>query len=99
MQPRIKKIIAILSFEIVCEWTNGETRSIDFYNLKEKLHTKMLDKILFANVFATVKVDEVAKTLSWENQLLYFDYNGIQKMGALDFCPDVLYQNSVLIKK
>jgi hypothetical protein len=98
MMPRIKKIVSISFFEIICEWTNGETRSIDFYKLKEKLQTKTFDKILESNVFNTVKVDEVAKTLSWENQMPYTDYNGIQKMGAFDFCPDVLFQNSSLVK-
>ncbi|MFM2225730.1 MAG: hypothetical protein RJA07_1932 [Bacteroidota bacterium] len=98
MQPRIKNIISISSFAIVCEWTNGEIRTINFYDLKETLHSNVMDKILLPNVFNTVKIDALAKTLSWENQMPFIDYDGTQKMGALDFCPDVLYSNSTLVK-
>ena len=53
-------------------------------------------KILKPHIFNAVKLDAIAKTLYWENELPYTDYDGETKLGALDFCPDVLFSHSIL---
>ena len=98
MLNRIKNIIEVKPFAIKCEWTNGEIRLIDFQLLKKELGNEVLfNKILQPEIFKQVKLDASSKTLYWDNMMPYTDYDGSKKIGPLDFCPDVLYQQSQLV--
>jgi hypothetical protein len=77
----IKEIISVEPFKVVCLYNTGERREID---LKEMLESYAATSAFFKPLlnpeyFKTVKLDSYG-TLSWDNEI--------------DFCPDVLYQNS-----
>lgn len=99
MLPRIKQILRVEPYKIVCEWTNGEVRLIDLElkltehamkNNPDNAFQKLLDKQLFLNV----QLDKDAGTICWLNLTTMTDYDGISKPAQLDFCPDVLYSLS-----
>lgn len=91
MLPSIIKILKIQGHKITCLWTTGEVKTIDFDKLVEITEEEISSKIFSPQIFETVKVDAVSKTLYWGNLLPYTDYDGEEKLGPLDFCPDVLY--------
>ena len=91
--PRITKVIKIDGYKIFCEWNTGEIRSVDFNNfLTDK--QKLFAKIKSPDIFKSVKVDQITKTLYWDGLVTMIDYDGISKPAAFDFCPDTLYEAS-----
>ncbi len=90
MLNRILRIESIEPFKILCKWSNGETRTIDFeIFLKDKKdkYAKLFDY----NFFKNVKLDAVAKSLFWEHYFNSDSKNSESTITQLDFCPDSLY--------
>lgn len=97
MLHRINKIINATSYNIVCEWTNGETRTILMeMKIKEwadepgSVYKNLLDK----NIFMAVKLDGESKTLFWDGLIKMKDINGKLINASLDIDPEVLYEMS-----
>ncbi len=98
MNNRITQIIDVQPFSIKCKWTNGEIRLVDFLSFQKNIGGgKVFEKIMQPEIFKQVKLDEISHTLYWADMLPYRDYDGSTKIGALDFCPDVLYFQSVAV--
>jgi hypothetical protein len=102
MLPRIKKIISVAPYTLVCEWTNGEIRAIQMEEkLKEwagepnSIYKRLLDKAIFIKV----KLDTASKTIFWDNLIKMKDTDGTFFSAPLDLDPDVLYQMSVPVNK
>ncbi len=69
MLHRIRKIISVAPYTVVCEWTDGAIRSIkmaqkikEWSDEPQSIYKQLLDK----NVFLQVKLDTESKTLFWE---------------------------------
>jgi hypothetical protein len=83
----ITKIINVNSYKIVCEFNSEEVREIDFTTLVEKYKTTnplFLGRLADFTFFKNVQLDTYG-TLVWNNEI--------------DFCPDVLYSMSRLVKE
>ncbi|MBI4645890.1 MAG: DUF2442 domain-containing protein [Bacteroidia bacterium] len=97
MIPCILKIKKVEPYKITCVWNTKESRIIDLEDELKKWATskdspyfKLLDK----NIFLQVKLDKLAKTISWENLAIMINTNGERIPAPLDFCPDFLYKIS-----
>lgn len=101
MLPRIIKILEIKPFKLLLLWTTSEVREIDFSSSFERW-SKQGDKNLLRlqnyDDFKQVKISE-GRTLVWNNLPVSFTFDGKTITGGLDLDPDVLYENSRLIKK
>jgi hypothetical protein len=77
----IKNIISVEPYKVVCLYNTGEVREIDMKKMLEDYaaSSTFFKPLLKAEYFKSVKLDSYG-TLSWDNEI--------------DFCPDVLYQNS-----
>lgn len=77
----ITKIISVEPYKVTCLYNTGEVREIDMKNMLEHYAatSSFFKPLLDADYFKTVRLDSYG-TLSWDNEI--------------DFCPDVLYQNS-----
>jgi hypothetical protein len=98
MLPRIKNIISVEYLKVKTLWNTGEIREINFNNLLSEYQSKpesIFYKLFDKQTFLAVKTDK--RTLYWENLGKIQDYDGKLKLAPLDFCPDVLYENSVEI--
>ena len=91
MKPRISKILDVKPFLITVEWTNGETKSIDFTEFlsKEKNKNSNFAKLVQKEIFSQVKTD--GRTLYWDGLTEMVDTDGTSISAPIDFCPDVLY--------
>ena len=103
MLPRILNIINIHPYKIVCGWTNGEIRMIDFeplinkYKQQKKL-TNAYFKLNHVPLFLQVQLDKIMGTLFWPNLITMTDYDGAIKTAPFDICPDMLYSMSKIVK-
>ncbi len=98
MLPRITQILSVEPYKVQCQWTTGESKTIDFSNFLQEYQEKpqfVYAKLLDKSIFNKVRLDEVGRTLCWDNLITMRDYDGIIKPAALDFCPDVLYSWTV----
>jgi hypothetical protein len=95
MLPRIIKVIDVLGFQLVCEWNTGEVRAIDFENLILSYPQNIKEKFLNPDFLKTVKYNKESRTIYFAGMIKGKDTNGNEFDGDLDFCPDVLYANSV----
>ena len=98
MLHRIRKIIGVAPYAIVCEWTDGAIRIIkmeqkikEWSDEPQSIYKQLLDK----NVFMQVKLDTESKTLFWENLVKMQDTLGKLIDAPLDIDPEVLYEMSV----
>lgn len=94
MLPRITQILSVEPYKVQCQWTTGEFKTIDFFDFLQEYQEKpqfVYAKLLDKSIFKRVRLDEVARTLCWDNLTTMRDYDGIIKPAPLDFCPDVLY--------
>jgi len=101
MLHRIQKIISVQPYSVVCEWTNGEIRSIDLEKkLKEwatpdhSIYKNLLDE----NTFMSVDLDTESKTLKWQGLLRVKNTSGNIIKADLDLDPEVLYEISTPFK-
>ncbi|MCE7067695.1 hypothetical protein [Dyadobacter sp. CY326] len=97
MNPRVKKILSIEPFVIKALWSDDKVRTIDFglflseyFQKEQSLYHKILDK----NRFLEAKTD--GRTIYWDDLVEIIDYDGKSIPAPLDFCPDVLFQQSSL---
>ena len=99
--PRITKILEITPFKLQLLWTTSEVREIDFNKFFDKWSKESNETLLRLKNFEDFKQVQVSeeKTLVWNNLPVSFTFNGETITGGLDLDPDVLYENSRLIKK
>jgi hypothetical protein len=98
MNPRVKEILSVEPFVIQSLWTDDQVRRTDFGQLLAEYtgnEESLFNKILHADVFVQAKTD--GRTIYWENITEMEDYDGSLIPAPLDFCPDVLFENSILI--
>lgn len=93
--PRVKEILSIEPFVIKALWTDGTVRSVDFGSFLQEYAEKegsIFKKILDRNTFKQAQTD--GRTIYWDGLAEMVDYDGKIIPAPLDFCPDVLFQNS-----
>jgi hypothetical protein len=77
----ITEILSLDQLAVTCRFNTGEERMIDISKvLGESINTPFFSKLLNPVFFSSVKLDSYG-TLSWNDDI--------------DFCPDVLYLNSL----
>ena len=99
--PRITKILRIEPFKILILWNNAEIREIDFVPLFQMWKTDSNEKLLKLHdftIFNKVSLSS-SRTLQWENLPIQFSFKGKTFTQPLELDPDVLYKNSVLVRK
>jgi DNA-binding XRE family transcriptional regulator len=99
--PRIIKIISVRNFIVRSLWNNGEVRDIDFKPIMETWEQdkeEMYEPLYDPKKFKTVSVSP-EHTLCWPNVTLKVTFKGVTKVAPLDLDPDVLYEQSKLIKR
>lgn len=96
MLPRIKKIMAVEPYKVVCLWSTGEVRQVDLQSyITDSRPQGPIARLADAHLFGQVKTD--GRTLYWDDLLTVIDYDGSQKPAPLDFDPDTLYATSRLV--
>ncbi|TDE12415.1 hypothetical protein [Dyadobacter psychrotolerans] len=98
MNPRVRKIVSVSPFTVDALWTNNEVRRIDFSKFLSDYFDKdksVFFKILNEDTFMQAKTD--GRTIYWEGLATMQDYDGNVISAPLDFCPDVLFEKSVLV--
>ena len=98
MLPRIKEILAIEYPKVKTLWNNHEVRWIDFGKILNDTDLRTsgnFSKLNNVDVFSKVQTD--GRTLYWDKMALIQDYEGTFVPAPLDFCPDVLFENSELV--
>ena len=76
----ITEILSSGQLSVVCRFNTGEVRLVDMRSvLGDAIHSPFFSKLINPDFFSSVKLDSYG-TLSWD--------------GEIDFCPDVLYENS-----
>ena len=99
--PRITKILKVNSFKILTIWNNAEVREINFEPLfqiwEQNNNTNLLQLHDYAQ-FQQVKVSD-QHTLAWDNLPVTFQFKGQSFTQPLELDPDVLYENSTLIRQ
>ncbi len=97
MNPRIKEILSVKPYVIKALWTDDQIRVTDFRKFLAEYEgngESLFGKLLQPETFARAKTD--GRTILWENMTEIEDYDGSLIPSPLDFCPDVLFQNSTL---
>lgn len=95
MNPRVKKILSAEPFIIKSLWSDGQVRITDFGKFLaayERNKESPFGKILQPEIFILAKTD--GRTILWDNMTEMEDYDGTIITAPLDFCPDVLFENS-----
>ncbi len=93
MLNRIKEILAVEYPKVKTKWSNKEIRWVNFTKLISNVEsTSTLGQLHNKEIFAQVKTD--GRTLLWDGLASIKDYDGKVIATSLDFCPDVLYENS-----
>jgi hypothetical protein len=102
MLPRIISIVKVLPFKVSANWNTGELREIDFLPILSPYKNKpdsSLGQLLRTEIFEKVKLDPESQTLYWEGLIKMRLQNGTFVPAPLDFCPDVLFENSRVVEK
>lgn len=97
MTPRIKQILSIQPYQVLCLWNTNEKRVIDFeaWITEAKTNPKsVINKLSNPTVFMSAKLDEEQENIVWPNLLTMLYPNGMRIPAGLDFSPDVLYEMS-----
>ena len=100
MLPRIESIVSVQGYSVIARWNTGELRSIDFMPILEPFKQKKnstLGRLSDLETFSKVKLDPEARTLYWDDLLTQQNPDGSTEPAPLDFCPDVLFERSVLV--
>ena len=99
--PRITKILKVEPFKIQLLWNNSEVREIDFTILFVKWqqdgNTALL-RLKDFEAFKQVRLSE-HRNLEWANLLIEITFKGQIQAYPLELDPDVLFQNSTLIRQ
>lgn len=98
---RINKILKVESFKIQLLWNNSEVREIDFTLFFQKWEKEGNSDLLRLKDFDAFKQMHLSeqRTLEWTNLPIEITFKGQIQSYPLELDPDVLYENSVLIKK
>ena len=99
--PRLTKIKKIEPFKVWTLWNNAEIREIDFdplFQIWRQQKDENLLKLSDFEVFKQVSISE-SRTLEWKNLPITFTFKGKTSVQPLELDPDVLYQNSTLIRQ
>lgn len=100
---RISKIIGIEPFKLTILWNNGEIRINDFgvfFDIWEKSKNTHLLKLNDWEIFKKVNVSpEPPRTLQWTNLEQTTIWKGEPKSFPTELDPDVLFNESQLLKK
>ncbi|WP_234648246.1 hypothetical protein [Dyadobacter sp. CY356] len=86
------------NFSIKALWSDDQVRLTDFSKFLSEYFDKkdsIYYKILNENTFSKAKTD--GRTVYWENVAEMLDTDGKLIPAPLDFCPDVLFDKSVLL--
>jgi hypothetical protein len=100
MLPRITLIESVQPYTIRTLWTTGETRDIDFHPLLQPYALRpesSLGRLLDPQIFERAKLDPEAQTIYWEDLIQMRLPDGNMIPAPLDFCPDVLFDNSRIV--
>jgi hypothetical protein len=91
----VQEILHVEPYRIILLFNTFEVREID---LEEKIKRKSTSpesvyrKLLDKECFTSVKHD--GYTIYWENLITMYNLDGTPEPANLDFCPDVLYNES-----
>lgn len=99
--PRITKILKVEPFKLLTLWNNAETRTIDFepmFQIWQKNNDFALLKLQNFDLFKGVSVSS-SRTLEWANIPISLTFKGVSSTQPLELDPDVLYQNSTLVRQ
>jgi DNA-binding XRE family transcriptional regulator len=99
--PRITKILKIEPFKVTLLWNNSEVRETDFsvwFQKWEQNSDISLLRLKNYDDFKQVTLSE-QKTLEWANLPVEITFKGQKQSFSLELDPDVLYQNSQLIRQ
>lgn len=100
---RISKIINIEPFKITILWNNGEIRVNDFtnfFNIWATSNNTHLLQLTDWEIFKKVSVSaEPPRTLEWTSLIQTITWKGDSKSFPTDLDPDVLFNESVLLRK
>ena len=99
--PRIISVENVIPFTIKTRWTTWELREIDLKPILKKFENRpdsSIGKILSAEVFETVNLDPESRTLYWEGLISKRLKDGNLVPAPLDFCPDILFENSRVVE-
>ncbi len=91
----INKIIAVDAFTILLDWRNGEKRQLDFKEIFQDANG-IYKQLLMPEIFSTVQTN--GRSLYWPNLATVIDEKGEKIISDLDFCADMIYKNSKIVK-
>lgn len=97
MLPRIKSIIKVYPYTIICKWSTDEILAIDFIKFSTEIQGEYIHKLFSESTFNQVKLNTISKTLYLDKMLEGKDEIGNIIFSDLDFCPDILYKHSEII--
>ena len=99
--PRITKILKVEPFKIHLLWNNSEVRELDFTELFLKWQQDGNADLLRLKDFEAFKQVHLSehRTLEWANLPIEVTFQGKTQAFPLELDPDVLYQNSQLIRQ
>ena len=99
--PRITKILKIEPFKILTLWNNAEIREIDFapmFQMWETDNEEALLRLQDFDAFSKASISS-SRTLEWGSLPIQFSFKGKVSVQPLELDPDVLLDNSTLIRK
>ena len=100
---RISKIISVEPFKITALWNNGEIRINDFsksFEIWANSENNHLLGLMNWEIFKDVSVtNEPPRTMEWKNYPITFTWKGKTQTAPTDLDPDVLYHESVFLRK
>lgn len=99
--PRITKILKIEPFKITLLWNNTEVRETDFtiwFSKWAQADDHNLLRLKDFEAFKQVALSD-QKTLEWANLPVEITFKGQTQSFPLELDPDVLYENSQLIRQ
>ena len=99
--PRITKILKIEPFKILLLWNNAEVREIDFTPLFQKWEKENNTDLLRLKDYDSFKQVSLSEqhTIEWQNLPIEINFKGKSQSFPLELDPDVLFQNSIIIRQ
>ena len=91
---RINKIIDVNPYTILLDWNNGEKKLIDFKEIFRDCNG-IYKQLLLPEIFTKVQTN--GRSLYWSDLATIIDENGEKMTTDLDFCADMIYENSQVV--
>ncbi|MBC7652495.1 MAG: DUF2442 domain-containing protein [Deinococcales bacterium] len=91
----INKIIAVNPYTILLDWNDGEEKLIDFKKTFCE-NNGIYKKLLMPEIFTKVQTN--GRSLYWSDLATIIDENGDKMTTDLDFCADMIYENSQVVE-